>query len=157
MSNHDQLDNDNRFAAMHQQHMRPAYPMEKRFGGILTGGAGAPLPSPEEEACKWQQQMSVFPMLPPQLQDNLMSTSFASEQDWNSDEEDDEDGPSESLENEVDEDEDEDEDDDEGEDGVVDEDDDDDDDDEENSSSSGEFVWQVSFKNKLFSFFRQLK
>ncbi|OXU24143.1 hypothetical protein TSAR_007773 [Trichomalopsis sarcophagae] len=146
LSNHDSSEDDNRnITNMYHHQNRPLYPLDKRFGGILTGGTGAPLPSPEDEACKWQQQMSAFPMLPPQLQDNLMSTSFASEQDWDSDEEDDGEGPSESIDNEIgdeDDNDDDDDDDDEGEDAVMDEDDDDDDDDEENSSSSGEFVWQ---------------
>lgn len=69
-----------------------------------------------------------------------MSTSFTSEQDWDSD---DEELPSEGAINEVDEDDD---DEDEGEDGVL-----DDDEEEETSSSSGEFVWQVS--NFCFSEF----
>lgn len=105
------------------------------------GGTGAPLPSPEEEDFKWQSDFSVA------FQDNLMSTSFTSEQDWDSDDADE--VPSEAvLSNEVDEDDedDEEEDEDEGEDGVIGAEDDDDDDEDENSSSSGEFVWQVGFE-----------
>ncbi|KAK2576641.1 hypothetical protein KPH14_005305 [Odynerus spinipes] len=53
---------------------------------IATGGA--PLPSPEEET-KWQQLPSSFPLpLPLPLQDGLMSTSFATERDWDSQDED---------------------------------------------------------------------
>ncbi|XP_058807838.1 uncharacterized protein LOC131673673 isoform X3 [Phymastichus coffea] len=126
-----ELSDDNNLAEMnpsnHQnQHHNPSYLMDRRS----SSGSGAPLPSPEDEACKWQQ-MSSFPTLPPQLQENLMSTSFTSEQDWDSEEE----LPSENAINEVDDDDDDDED--EGEDGVM-----DDDDEEDTSSSSGEFVWQ---------------
>ncbi|XP_011304266.1 uncharacterized protein [Fopius arisanus] len=71
---------------------------------------GAPLPSPEEES-KWQAQ---FP-IPLQLQDDLMSTSFSTEHEWDSQDEDEEAGGEESRGAEV-------------EDG--------------NSSSSGEFVWK---------------
>lgn len=70
------------------------------------------MPSPEEES-KWQQQ---FP-LPLQMQDDLMSTSFGTDRDWDS--QDDEEGGEDEVE--------------EGE-----------DDEEENSSSSGEFVWKVN-------------
>ncbi|XP_063995899.1 rho-associated protein kinase 1-like isoform X2 [Diachasmimorpha longicaudata] len=71
--------------------------------------SGAPLPSPEEES-KWQAQ---FP-IPLQLQDDLMSTSFSTEHEWDSQDEYEEGGGEERAEVE----------------------------DEENSSSSGEFVWK---------------
>ncbi|XP_011496834.1 PREDICTED: uncharacterized protein LOC105361376 [Ceratosolen solmsi marchali] len=156
--------NDNRISNIQQQQMRLSFSMDKQHDG--SSSVGVPLPSPEDEACKWQQQISTYPMLPPQLQDNLMSTSFANEQDWNSDKED-QDEHSESLTNEIDEedenedendDNEEDDDDDECEDGMMeedneddddddddnddDDDDEDDDDDDDDSSSSGEFVWQ---------------
>ncbi|XP_014213844.1 intracellular protein transport protein USO1-like isoform X2 [Copidosoma floridanum] len=115
-----------------KQCSKPSYPLDKRFSGTMSGGTGAPLPSPEDEDSKWQ---SGFPMLPYQIQDNLMSTSFSSEQDWDSNEEDGHEVPSVSISNELDEDDDDDDDN-----GMLDE--DDDDDDEESSSSSGEFVWQ---------------
>ncbi|XP_012284175.1 uncharacterized protein LOC105701736 isoform X2 [Orussus abietinus] len=100
----------------------------RRFQGTeepLRRGGGAPLPSPEDEL-KWQQVTSSFPLPAPlptpmptslpaplPMQEDLVSTSFSSEQDWDSqDEEEDEDEEEE------------------------------DDDDEENSSSSGEFVWK---------------
>ncbi|KAJ8682704.1 hypothetical protein QAD02_018496 [Eretmocerus hayati] len=37
---------------------------------VIASGTGAPLPSPEDEGCKWQQQITGFPTL-----DNLISSS----------------------------------------------------------------------------------
>ncbi|KAL6446869.1 hypothetical protein ACFW04_001354 [Cataglyphis niger] len=91
-------------------------PIEDKSRGIMKTIGGAPLPSPEEES-KWQQLPSSFP-LPLPLQDDLMSTSFATEHECCSQDEDEEE--------EEDEEEDE-----EGE-----------EEDEDNSSSSGEFVWK---------------
>ncbi|KAL7288681.1 hypothetical protein TKK_0017407 [Trichogramma kaykai] len=116
-------------------------PQHQRFGGIVSGlCTGAPMPSPEEEGNLWHTNHQLN-NLSTQLEDNLMSTSFASE-NWDS--EDDEPG-SESLANDPDhtrddndDDDDDDDDDDEGEDGPMDEEDEEKDD---NSSSSGEFVW----------------
>ncbi|XP_015588989.1 uncharacterized protein LOC107264820 isoform X3 [Cephus cinctus] len=89
------------------------HPLENE-SRIRPGNSGCgPLPSPEEEG-KWQQLPPPFP-LPLPTQDDLMSTSFAGEPDWDSqdEEEDDEDDGDEEEEEE-----------------------------EENSSSSGEFVWK---------------
>lgn len=95
-------------------------PLEDKSRGIMKTIGGAPLPSPEEES-KWQQLPSSFPL---PLQDDLMSTSFATEHECCSQDEDEEE--------EEDEEEDE-----EGE-----------EEDEDNSSSSGEFVWKV---NRFFT------
>lgn len=141
--NHE-ISKDNRPVVSNPQYNRSSYPLDKRLiGNVPPSGTGAPLPSPEEE---WH---SDFTTLPVELQDNLMSTSFTSEQDWESD--DAEEVPSEAVSNEVDDDDDEDDD---GEDGVIGAEDDDDDEDE-NSSSSGEFVWQVSLINKQMFFFQK--
>ncbi|CAG5092807.1 Protein of unknown function [Cotesia congregata] len=78
---------------------------ENNLLGIQDKITGVPMPSPEEES-KWQAQ---FPI---QLQDDLMSTSFSTEHDWDSQDEDEKAGED-----------------------ATEEDDDD-------SSSSGEFVWK---------------
>lgn len=92
-------------------------PLEDKSRIVRTSG-GAPLPSPEEES-KWQQLPSTFPLpLPLSLEDDLISTSFATDQECCS------------------QDEDEDEEEEEKEDGEE---------DEDNSSSSGEFVWKVGY------------
>ncbi|XP_012226188.1 uncharacterized protein [Linepithema humile] len=94
-------------------------PLEDKSRIVKMSG-GAPLPSPEEES-KWQQLPSSFPLplpLPSPLQDDLMSTSFASERECCSQDEDEEEDEEEE-ENEEGEEE-----------------------DEDNSSSSGEFVWK---------------
>lgn len=97
-----------------------ARPLEDKSRGIMKASGGAPLPSPEEES-KWQQLPSSFP-LPLPLQDDLMSTSFATEHEYCSQDEDEEEEEGE-----------EEEEDEEGE-----------EEDEDNSSSSGEFVWKVN-------------
>ncbi|KAG7202421.1 hypothetical protein KM043_018733 [Ampulex compressa] len=87
-------------------------PRDEKPHMMITSG-GAPLPSPEEES-KWQQLPSSFPLpLPFPLQDDLMSTSFATDRGWGSQDEDEDD-----------------------------EEEDEEDEDEGNSSSSGEFVWK---------------
>lgn len=96
-------------------------PLEDKSRIVKTSG-GAPLPSPEEES-KWQQLPSSFPLplpLPLPIQDDLMSTSFVTERECCSQDEDEEDE----------------EDEEDGEEGEE--------EDEDNSSSSGEFVWKVS-------------
>lgn len=100
-------------------------PLEDKSRGIMkTSGGNAPLPSPEEES-KWQQLPPSFPLpLPLPLQDDLMSTSFASEHECCSQEDEDEEEEEGEEEDEEEEEEDE---------------------DEDNSSSSGEFVWKVNF------------
>lgn len=97
-------------------------PLEDKSRGIMKTGGGAPLPSPEEES-KWQQLPSSFP-LPLPLQDDLMSTSFATEHECCSQDEDEEEEEGEEEDEEGEE------------------------EDEDNSSSSGEFVWKV---NRFFS------
>ncbi|XP_020295290.1 uncharacterized protein LOC109860544 isoform X2 [Pseudomyrmex gracilis] len=91
--------------------------LEDKSHMMKTGGC-APLPSPEEES-KWQQSFPLpLPLPLPSLQDDMMSTSFATERECCSQDEDEE------------------EEEDEGEDDEGDE------EDEDNSSSSGEFVWK---------------
>lgn len=88
---------------------------------MKTGGC-APLPSPEEES-KWQQSFPLpLPLPLPSLQDDMMSTSFATERECCSQDEDEEEEEEEGEDDEGDE------------------------EDEDNSSSSGEFVWKVSFR-----------
>lgn len=104
-------------------------PLEDKSRVIKISG-GAPLPSPEEES-KWQQLPSSFPLpLPLPLEDDLMSTSFATERECCSQDDDEEE----------EEEEEEEEDDDDGE-----------EEDEDNSSSSGEFVWKVDCRFFPFS------
>ncbi|XP_070167171.1 uncharacterized protein [Polyergus mexicanus] len=91
-------------------------PLENKSHRIMKTGGGAPLPSPEEES-KWQQLPSSFP-LPLPLQDDLMSTSFATEHECCSQDEDEEEEEGEEEDEEGEE------------------------EDEDNSSSSGEFVWK---------------
>ncbi|XP_034950144.1 uncharacterized protein [Chelonus insularis] len=55
-----------------------------KYSEIQGKTMGAPMPSPEEES-KWQAQ---FP-IPLQLQDDLMSASFSTPQDWDSQDDDD--------------------------------------------------------------------